>query len=103
MFRITNRSIPVDADAISTIILHTDDPMKIRAWLNDGGFRHWADADLDIETHGKLPHVGALWVWRGNNYDVLATFGETIRIREHGAELDYYQTRVNGKWTEPTR
>ena len=59
------------------------------------------NSDIDV----TMPRIGTLWIWRGNNYDVVDVtplwgrdddFESTvIELREHGA--DHFDT--NGEYT----
>ena len=48
-----------------------------------------------------LPQIGALWLWRGNYYDVIAVRENQIKLRECGSTHEFFQTLVDGAWTEP--
>lgn len=52
-----------------------------------------------------LPPCGSLWIWRGNHYDVVGVFGNSIHIREIGSGISFYQTYCPNldEWDEPSK
>jgi hypothetical protein len=58
---------------------------------------------MNMDT--SFPAVGTLWVWRGNDYNVLSVSPliNTILLSENGSGLTFWQSRVGLKWREPCR